>query len=120
MDTLLHVGLSNALLATVLALVTAGVCAVWRRPALAHGLWLLVLLKLVTPPLVPLSVPRLPGVEADAFILAGVERLALLHRHCEGVGQEHLSACRFRRLLQENEYRRRLRSSVASYRHHLE
>src|SRR5205823_4002716 len=33
-----------------------------RRPALAHGLWLLVLLKLVTPPLVavPLPWPALP------------------------------------------------------------
>jgi beta-lactamase regulating signal transducer with metallopeptidase domain len=51
MDTLLDVGLANALAATLLALLAAAVTRVWRRPALAHALWLLVLLKLLTPPL---------------------------------------------------------------------
>ena len=51
MDNLLHVGLSNALAAAVLALLAAGatVC-LRRRPALVHGLWLLVVFKLLTPP----------------------------------------------------------------------
>jgi beta-lactamase regulating signal transducer with metallopeptidase domain len=51
-DDLLNLGLSNALAAALLALIAlaAGMCC--RRPALTHGLWLLVLLKLVTPPLV--------------------------------------------------------------------
>jgi beta-lactamase regulating signal transducer with metallopeptidase domain len=57
MDTLLHVGFSNAVLATGLAALAAGVTCVCRRPALAHALWLLVLLKLLTPPLVPIPVP---------------------------------------------------------------
>ncbi len=52
MDTLLQIGLSNAVVAAVLALIVACVGLVWRRPALLHCLWLLVLLKLVTPPLV--------------------------------------------------------------------
>jgi beta-lactamase regulating signal transducer with metallopeptidase domain len=57
-DTFLHFGLCNALLATLLALaLTVARPLVRRRPALAHGLWLLVLVKLVTPALVPLPVP---------------------------------------------------------------
>src|SRR5262249_25097817 len=56
-ETLLHVGLNNALLATVLALVAAVVGRCCRRPAVRHGLWLLVLLKLVTPPLLPVALP---------------------------------------------------------------
>lgn len=58
METLLQLALTNTLLAASLAVVAAGVGALSRRPALAHGLWLLVLLKLVTPPFV--QVPLLP------------------------------------------------------------
>jgi beta-lactamase regulating signal transducer with metallopeptidase domain len=50
-DMLLRIGLTNAVLATLLALAVAGVTRWCRRPALIHALWLLVLLKLVTPPL---------------------------------------------------------------------
>src|SRR5437660_701209 len=56
MQTILEIALSNAVMVTVLALLAATVSRVCRRPALAHGLWLLVLLKLVTPPLVPVSI----------------------------------------------------------------
>ncbi|HMF12423.1 MAG TPA: M56 family metallopeptidase, partial [Gemmataceae bacterium] len=58
MQSLVEIGLSNALVASVLA-VLAFTVSRWRRPALAHGLWLLVLLKLVTPPLVPIYLPPL-------------------------------------------------------------
>ena len=51
LDTLLCIGLTNALAATVLAVLAAGATRALRRPALAHGLWLLVLLKLLAPPL---------------------------------------------------------------------
>jgi beta-lactamase regulating signal transducer with metallopeptidase domain len=57
MRTLLEMGLSNALAACLLALLAAAISRVCRRPALAHCLWLLVLLKLVTPPIIPVSVP---------------------------------------------------------------
>ncbi|WP_406696871.1 M56 family metallopeptidase [Singulisphaera sp. Ch08] len=60
METFLRAGLGNALLATILALGAAGAGTCLRRwPAVRHGLWLLVLLKLVTPPLwvVPLTSP---------------------------------------------------------------
>jgi beta-lactamase regulating signal transducer with metallopeptidase domain len=66
----MHIGLTNAALATALALGVAGVTRWCRRPVLVHTLWLLVLLKLVTPPLVilpiawPAAAPRLTAVEA--------------------------------------------------------
>jgi RND family efflux transporter MFP subunit len=53
---LLEGGLNNAAWAIVLALLTAAGARVWRgRPALGHTLWLLVLLKLITPSLVVFS-----------------------------------------------------------------
>src|SRR5579859_1176740 len=51
MDTLLRIALTSALGATALAVVAAMLSPLVRRPALTHVLWLLVLLKLVTPPL---------------------------------------------------------------------
>lgn len=62
MDTLLHIGLGNALAATVLAVVALLGTRLTRRPAVAHALWLLVLLKLLTPPL--WTVPILPPTAA--------------------------------------------------------
>jgi beta-lactamase regulating signal transducer with metallopeptidase domain len=56
-ESLLRIGLSNALAATVLAVVVAVVAVACRRkPALVHGLWMLVLLKLITPPLATFEV----------------------------------------------------------------
>jgi len=57
MESLVHAMLSNALAATALALVVAGLGRTCRRPALIHGLWLVVMIKLVTPPVVPVSLP---------------------------------------------------------------
>jgi beta-lactamase regulating signal transducer with metallopeptidase domain len=59
MNTLVETALSNVLMAGLLA-VPAALAALWgRRPALTYGLWLLVLLKLVTPPIcrVPVAWP---------------------------------------------------------------
>jgi RND family efflux transporter MFP subunit len=55
---LMHLGLTNAVWAAVLALAVA-VGARWLRsyPGLVHALWLLVLLKLATPSLVQLPIP---------------------------------------------------------------
>src|SRR5262245_60860587 len=55
MSSFLTVVLSNAVVAAGLAVLAALAGRVVRRPALAHAIWLLVLLKLVTPPL--LNVP---------------------------------------------------------------
>jgi WD40 repeat protein/beta-lactamase regulating signal transducer with metallopeptidase domain len=62
MYTLLAIGLANALCAAVLA-VPASLAGRKGRPALAHALWLLVLIKLVTPPLFHLPLPWLPPDE---------------------------------------------------------
>ncbi|HEY1859671.1 MAG TPA: M56 family metallopeptidase, partial [Gemmataceae bacterium] len=56
MDLLMQVGLSNAVVATILGVTTALIGWASRRPALAHALWLLVLLKLITPPLYSVEV----------------------------------------------------------------
>ena len=63
MSTTLAIGLSNAaavaILAPLVALVSRGLKG---RPALVHGLWVLVLLKLVTPPLFTIPIgPASPG-----------------------------------------------------------
>lgn len=59
--TLLETALSNALVALPLAALAFAASRAAKRPALTHALWLLVLLKLVTPPLFHVSVP-LPEV----------------------------------------------------------
>lgn len=51
MDTFLAGVLSNSAVATLLALLAFGLGFRIRRPALLHSLWLLVFLKLVTPPI---------------------------------------------------------------------
>jgi beta-lactamase regulating signal transducer with metallopeptidase domain len=66
MEALLWAALANAALAGVLAVVAALAGRLWRRrPALVHALWLLVLLKLITPPLLrpELAWPRPEGAE---------------------------------------------------------
>jgi beta-lactamase regulating signal transducer with metallopeptidase domain len=72
MQWLVEVGLWNAAAAAVLAVAAAAASRVARRPALAHALWLLVLLKLVTPPVVPFRVPW-PEPEEVATAAAPVD-----------------------------------------------
>jgi beta-lactamase regulating signal transducer with metallopeptidase domain len=75
METLLYIGLSNAAAATLLALAAALVGRFVRRPALTHALWVVVLVKLVTPPLVhvPVAWPALLAPAAAAELLAQTE-----------------------------------------------
>jgi beta-lactamase regulating signal transducer with metallopeptidase domain len=70
-ETLLHIGLSNAGLATVLAVLAAGLGRVCRRPALAHALWVLVLIKLITPPLLAVPVGWPASVAKPASVVPG-------------------------------------------------
>ena len=63
METLFSVVVSNLLVAGLLAVVAWLVGRSGRRPVLAHALWVLVLVKLVTPPLVRIPLP-LPAVSA--------------------------------------------------------
>jgi beta-lactamase regulating signal transducer with metallopeptidase domain len=67
MESLVHAMLSNALAATVLAVFVAILGRACRRPALIHGLWLVVMLKLVTPPVVPVSLPVGPELLPSAW-----------------------------------------------------
>ncbi len=55
MESLVHGMLSNAAAVTVVAVLIAVVGRFGRRPALVHSLCLLAVLKLVTPPVVPLA-----------------------------------------------------------------
>ncbi len=57
MESLVQGMLSNAVAVTVLAVLVAVLGRACRRPALIHSLCLLAILKLVTPPLVPLAIP---------------------------------------------------------------
>jgi WD40 repeat protein/beta-lactamase regulating signal transducer with metallopeptidase domain len=72
MNTLLAIGLANAICAAVLA-VPAWLAGRRGRPALAHALWLLVLVKLVTPPVFQLPLPWLPPDDAVAQTASGAE-----------------------------------------------
>jgi WD40 repeat protein/beta-lactamase regulating signal transducer with metallopeptidase domain len=65
MSTLLAFGLTNAVCAAFLAALALALGRGSRRPALAHALWVLVLLKLVTPPLFRPALPLLPAEESD-------------------------------------------------------
>jgi beta-lactamase regulating signal transducer with metallopeptidase domain len=65
-ENLLHAGLAQAAASAALALLVAAVATRLRRPAFVHALWLLVLLKLVTPSWwrLPLPSPTHTKVEA--------------------------------------------------------
>ena len=66
MENLLGALLANAILVSVLALLVLIVDVSVRRPALAHWLWVLLLIKLLTPPLVPLSLGFAQQPEPEA------------------------------------------------------
>ncbi|OWK43041.1 Regulatory sensor-transducer, BlaR1/MecR1 family [Fimbriiglobus ruber] len=60
-----HMMLGNAAVAAVLVLFAAVVGSVCRSPAVRHVAWLLVLLKLVTPPLFNIPLPILPAPRVE-------------------------------------------------------
>ena len=66
MEHLLQFGLSNAVAAAVLAVLATVATRVWRNPHFAYALWLVVLLRLVAPPLLPVGVP-VPQWMAESF-----------------------------------------------------
>ena len=61
MAVVLHAMLGNAAFAAVLALLALAVGRACRSPAVRHVAWVLVLLKLVTPPLFSVPLPVLPA-----------------------------------------------------------
>jgi beta-lactamase regulating signal transducer with metallopeptidase domain len=68
MDSLVYTLLNNALAVTVMAVVVVSLAWIFRRPAVTHCLWLIVLLKLIAPPLMPISLPVgsfIPPIESS-------------------------------------------------------
>jgi hypothetical protein len=72
-EAILRVALSNTLLAAVLALAAMAVSRIFRRPAVSHALWLIVLLKLITPPLWNVAVPLIPAEKSHKAPLPPTE-----------------------------------------------
>jgi bla regulator protein blaR1 len=64
---------SNVFLALLLALAAWFVQRGLRRPTIAHILWVLVLVKLVTPPLLSVPLGKLPGSVACALGVCGCD-----------------------------------------------
>lgn len=79
MDALLGLVLTNAALAGLLALAAWVASRFVRRQAVVHGLWLLALVKLVTPPLVGVPLLPAPSRPAAAPTEAGAHPSPLLH-----------------------------------------
>lgn len=92
MSTLLHAGLENAAAAGILALLVALLTAfgpLKRRPAWCHAMWLLVLVKLITPspwaiPLRPAAPPAVKS-DADARVLSAYTDLESWAEAVDGV-----------------------------------
>jgi len=66
-DFFFQMGLSNACFSLALGIVAMVVGAKARRPHLAYMLWLLVFVKLVTPPIVTIPLVTIPAHLAACF-----------------------------------------------------
>lgn len=73
-DYFLQMGLSNVCLTLVLAIVAMVVGARTKRPQLAHMLWLLVFVKLVTPPIVTIPIVTIPAQGETAVVVNDLSR----------------------------------------------
>ena len=77
-DFFFQMGLSNACLSLVLAVVAMLVGARARRPQLAYMLWLLVFIKLVTPPIVKIPIVTIPAQGETAVAINENSRIGQL------------------------------------------
>lgn len=59
MEQILSIGITNAITAAVMAVAAAAIARFTTRPALWYALWLVVLLRLLAPPLFELTLPDL-------------------------------------------------------------
>jgi beta-lactamase regulating signal transducer with metallopeptidase domain/Leucine-rich repeat (LRR) protein len=76
MNELFLVASHNTVVALGLAVVVWGVTRVWRNPAVAHLLWLVVLLKLVAPPLMHVDwASVLPSRGTDSHVVVKTDVL---------------------------------------------
>ena len=83
MDAIFYSGLNNAAWTVILALAAAAGARWWRSlPAVGHALWLMVLLKLVTPSVVQFSLPHTDLRTRDArALIAPLEPRSPAPRH---------------------------------------
>jgi beta-lactamase regulating signal transducer with metallopeptidase domain len=77
-DFLFQMGVSNACLSLALAIVAMVVGAKAKRPHLAHILWLLVFVKLLTPPIVTIPLVTIPAQGETAVAINDHSRPAPL------------------------------------------
>jgi len=77
-DFLFQMGLSNAFLSLVLAIVAMVAGAKARRPHLAHMLWLLVFIKLMTPPVMRIPIITIPVQGETAVVINDNSRIGAL------------------------------------------
>src|SRR4051812_50221237 len=87
MDRLLTIGVSNAAAVAVLAVLLIPLARWLRRPALTHAVCVLLLLKLVTPPLFTFSLHWLPSEHA-----ASTKAIAVPSAEGNAVGTMETSA----------------------------
>ena len=74
MGWLVSIAISNAVVATLLGVLAYAICRRTKSTSFAHLLWVLVLLKLVTPPLLGVPLPILPQwASANAEIASTLE-----------------------------------------------
>ncbi len=99
-NALLTLGLTNAALATLLAVAGWCLTRVWKNPHVASIVWLVVLLKLVTPPLVPLPIALNDELVANASPLRAAKSQAERSRGMtwRTHGERRVSARRVRHL----------------------
>src|SRR5438094_65589 len=76
MDQIALMLLGNAVIALALAL-AAILAGLLRRPAVAHALWVLLLLKLITPPLLAVPVRWGAATEAPHAVSTALPRTAI-------------------------------------------
>jgi len=70
LNYLFEIGLNNALSATVLALLVFSVTRLWRNEHVAHVLWILVLIKLVFPPILQTPIGLSSQLFGGVFVVA--------------------------------------------------
>jgi beta-lactamase regulating signal transducer with metallopeptidase domain len=90
METLVRCGLANAGIAAMLAILAAIVTRIWKNPHVSYALWLIVLVRLVSPPLLqipfhgldwlaPRSAPQVLSDDAASMIAAEESPLPPTH-----------------------------------------
>ena len=85
-ELLFRVGVGNLCVSLVLALVAWAVQARGKRPAVAHLLWLVVLAKLVTPPLWTVPIVPVPGLSVNTAEVPAVPPAEQVRDSCRAKG----------------------------------